>query len=490
MSAASNGGDDPPDAVAPSTTSPQQPPGSCSSASTGAHHNRKIITVHIPTADELLRDRAAPPKLQFTPGGSGATASASASTASDADAAISISSHDDLAAVTTTPSVPSSSGPCSVPSPTSTTCVSSSSSTSHSHSSCSGDKSSHHTAITSPYFSSASGTGASGSGLRSVVVVGQPASCAAANSSRPPPPLGANGAGTLSAAPNSSSGGGSKLPRIAPPGEGARSLQPFAYHAAVAAATVPVLPVSSRPPPQSTSPPLTVLQGNPRPGHPTIIVNRNQESNRMMKLLKNVAWVFGETVADFQISDSTVALFLSLRYHMLHPKYIATRIDLLKGYALRLLLVLVDTEDSTQSIKELTKICFAGSMTMIVSWSKEECARYIETYKLYENKPADIIKERLASSSDDYFQRLTEVLTSCRFINKTDVVTLATHFGSLSSIASASIEELSTCPGFGPRKAERLYSLFHAPLKGGKPNKKKQITLDQLTTSQSQQGSI
>lgn len=62
-----------------------------------------------------------------------------------------------------------------------------------------------------------------------------------------------------------------------------------------------------------------------------------------MKYVLNVPWEFGETLADYELGRTSAALFLSLRYHKLHPNYIYERFQKLgKNYELRILLVLVD----------------------------------------------------------------------------------------------------------------------------------------------------
>lgn len=92
----------------------------------------------------------------------------------------------------------------------------------------------------------------------------------------------------------------------------------------------------------------------------------------------------------------------------------------------------------------------------------EECGRYLETIKVYENKPADLIQGQMDS---DYLSRLNHALTTVRRVNKTDVVTLGSTFGSLSNVMDASMEDLARCPGIGERKVKRLYDTFHEPFK-------------------------
>ena len=85
----------------------------------------------------------------------------------------------------------------------------------------------------------------------------------------------------------------------------------------------------------------------------------------------------------------------------------------------------------------------------------QECARYLETYKVYETKSADSI---LGRTDEDYLSRLNAAFTTVRGVNKTDVLTLATTFKTAKGMMQASIEELSACPGIGPTKVNCLIS--------------------------------
>lgn len=133
-----------------------------------------------------------------------------------------------------------------------------------------------------------------------------------------------------------------------------------------------------------------------------------------------------------------------------------------KNFKLRVILCHVDLEDVVKPLHEITRTALLHDCTLLCGWSLEECGRYLETIKVYENKPADSIREH---TDNDYLSRLTNALTSIRRVNKTDVVTLGSSFGSLSRIMDASMEELARCPGIGERKVKRLYDTFHEPFK-------------------------
>ncbi|XP_057268691.1 DNA excision repair protein ERCC-1-like [Pezoporus wallicus] len=86
----------------------------------------------------------------------------------------------------------------------------------------------------------------------------------------------------------------------------------------------------------------------------------------------------------------------SLRYHHLHPDYIHQRLrELGRGFVLRVLLLQVDVKDPQRALKDLAKICVLSDCTLLLAWSPEEAARYLETYKAFEQKPPDLLRERL-----------------------------------------------------------------------------------------------
>ncbi|XP_076987555.1 DNA excision repair protein ERCC-1 isoform X4 [Tamandua tetradactyla] len=193
----------------------------------------------------------------------------------------------------------------------------------------------------------------------------------------------------------------------------------------------------------------------------SIIVSPRQKGNPVLKFVRNVPWEFGDVLPDYVLGQGTCALFLSLRYHNLHPDYIHERLQSLgKSFTLRVLLVQVDVKDPQQALKELAKMCILADCTLVLAWSPEEAGRYLETYKAYEQKPADLLMEKL---EQDFVSRVTECLTTVKSVNKTDSQTLLATFGSLEQLIAASREDLALCPGLGPQKARRLFDVLHEP---------------------------
>jgi len=190
-------------------------------------------------------------------------------------------------------------------------------------------------------------------------------------------------------------------------------------------------------------------------------VNRCQQGNRVLKYIRNIGWEFGNIVPDFIMASDACSLYLSLRYHLLHPTYIGTRVQQLKNsFRLRVLMCLVDIEDSTKPLQELAVFAIRFDLTLILAWSNEEAGRYLESYKMLEHKGPELLKER---AKDDHQGKLRDVLTAVRSVNKTDAANLLANFGSFHSIMGASMEDLSLCPGIGEMKVQRLYSVFHQP---------------------------
>jgi DNA excision repair protein ERCC-1 len=119
-------------------------------------------------------------------------------------------------------------------------------------------------------------------------------------------------------------------------------------------------------------------------------------------------------------------MFLSCRYHVMNPDYIHQRLRQLgKNFDLRLLLVLVDLRDCQRVLSDLAKIAILSDLSLVLAWSSEEAAHYLEMYKAFEHKPVDVLKEKLDS---DLTSRAVECLSTVRKVNRTDASTLLNNF--------------------------------------------------------------
>jgi DNA excision repair protein ERCC-1 len=190
-----------------------------------------------------------------------------------------------------------------------------------------------------------------------------------------------------------------------------------------------------------------------------ILVNSNQRGNPILKFIKQ--WEHADIGPDYQIGKSAV-LFLSIKYHQVHPEYIYNRLGKLHGDVI--ILCLQDADD-----KSLTELSIMGvdlGFTLLVSWSEEECANYLVLMNTMQSKSPEMIR---GSTELDPFLKLSNSLTEIKTMNKTDVVTLTANFSvfelnkSLYNIIHADPEQINLLPGFGIRKTSRLQSAFETP---------------------------
>lgn len=197
-----------------------------------------------------------------------------------------------------------------------------------------------------------------------------------------------------------------------------------------------------------------------------VYVNRCQTGNPLLKAVKNVSLEFKDGLApDYVMEGSCCVLFLSVRYHLLHGNYLEERIHRIRKedpapYRTKVVLCFVDVDDNEIALREINRVALLSQFTLILAWSWIEAARYLETLKAYENKSATLIKEKIEA---EFLPKANDVLTAIRTVNKTDVVTLLSTFGTVRGLMNASMEELSLCPGVGAKKVRHLLETFNEP---------------------------
>lgn len=195
----------------------------------------------------------------------------------------------------------------------------------------------------------------------------------------------------------------------------------------------------------------------------SILVSTTQKGNALLNHLKSLPWEYSDIPADYVVGNTTCALFLSLKYHRLHPEYIYKRIRGLAGrYLLRIVLVLVDIGNHEESLRELSKTSLINNVTLILCWSAAEGARYLELFKTYENAAPTTIKQH---QSTTYSGRMTDFITTPRSINKTDAVSLVGQFGSIRTAINARHEDVAAVPGWGEKKVERWCRSVREPFR-------------------------
>lgn len=211
---------------------------------------------------------------------------------------------------------------------------------------------------------------------------------------------------------------------------------------------------SSTPQPKVQQPKPQALPN--RPGPSAILVSTRQKGNPILNHIKLLPWEYADIPADYVVGTTTCALFLSLKYHRLHPEYIYSRIRLLAGkYNLRIVLIMVDIPTHEDALKELSKTSIVNNLTLILCWSAPEAAHYLELFKSSEYAQPTAIRTQQAQS---YKDSLVEFATAPRSINKSDVASLISTFGSLQNAVNAQPEQISAVPGWGERKVQQWCS--------------------------------
>lgn len=237
---------------------------------------------------------------------------------------------------------------------------------------------------------------------------------------------------------------------------------------------IPQRITTSAPPQQTSAAAAPVQQPKPqvlasRAAASSILVSPRQKGNPILNNIRSMPWEYSDIPADFVLGATTCALFLSLKYHRLHPEYIYSRIRLLAGkYALRLVMVMVDIENHEDPLKELSKTSLINNVTIILTWSAQEAGRYLELFKSCEHAAPTSIK---AQQSLSYSDKLVEFVTVPRSINKTDAVGLVSNFGSIRTAVNAMPEDISLIAGWGEKKVQTWCRAVREPFRVQKTKK-------------------
>lgn len=193
-----------------------------------------------------------------------------------------------------------------------------------------------------------------------------------------------------------------------------------------------------------------------------LLMNPSQSKNPMLRYIRHVRTEFHSGISvDFVCGPTTGVLYLTLQYHQLHPNYIYSRIRNLQPYRLKVLLVVANTSD-TSATRTLCKLGVIQDLTVIMAGCEREAARYLETFRCYAGKGSEMIQGRAA---DEFGERMEQVISSVRGVNKTDVQTLLLRFGSLKGVSEVDETTLRSCPGMGGIKSRRLFAALHQPFR-------------------------
>ena len=214
-----------------------------------------------------------------------------------------------------------------------------------------------------------------------------------------------------------------------------------------------------------------------------LYVSTKQRGNAILKYIRNVPFAISKMVPDYIMSTTCCALFLSIKYHQLYPEYIHRRLgELKRDFKLRVLLVLVDVDDNKNALLFLNKLAVVNNLTLILAWTEQEAARYLETYKALDGKDASSIQKR---EQTNFVDQVADFFTAAKPVNKTDAANLVSHLSTVKSVLTASKDELALCPGLGNIKVHKLHDALHKPFsKQAAAKRKKQRLEEEQKTEQ------
>lgn len=206
-----------------------------------------------------------------------------------------------------------------------------------------------------------------------------------------------------------------------------------------------------------------------------LYVSPRQKGNPILDHIRNVPWQYQTMAPDYIFNSTSCALFLSIKYHLLHPRYITERMAELH-FKFQVLLVLVDAEDNAKPLLSLNTICVRHSFTLILAFSETEAARYLESFKALDGKdPASMVQRSNHSNTES----AVDALSSIPKVNKQDATQLLSQMDSFRAISQATPDALALVAGLGEVKVQRIYDAFHKPFsKLAAAERKKQRQLE------------
>ena len=200
-----------------------------------------------------------------------------------------------------------------------------------------------------------------------------------------------------------------------------------------------------------------------------ILVNPNQEHNPCLKLIVNQPWEYADQqqsmLVDYRLGRSCGLLFLSVKYHRLHPNYIYERLRAVpkERYRLQIILLVLDDPNNwsraDKTVREITRAGLLLGWTVLVAWCADEAARWIESLHSRQHRTTAVIRERPTGGVEE------TVLVECG-LNKTDVKRVVDYAGgSLSKVCALTKDDLVGLRGFGDKKAASFLDALDAPFK-------------------------
>lgn len=186
-----------------------------------------------------------------------------------------------------------------------------------------------------------------------------------------------------------------------------------------------------------------------------ILVHKRQQGNPVLSHVRSAPWRYEDIGGpDFVLGRGLAAIFVSLQYHLLHPRYATKRMrGVGREYRVKALLVQVDAGDNDVPLQELCRDAMAQGFIALLGWSAAEVGKYVESFKAMEQAPAKVIMPR---QEKGLRRQVMTALTTIRSVNRADADGLAARFKTVAAVARAPLEAVQGVPGLGATKARRV----------------------------------
>jgi DNA excision repair protein ERCC-1 len=191
-----------------------------------------------------------------------------------------------------------------------------------------------------------------------------------------------------------------------------------------------------------------------------LTISKRQEKNPLIPLLSVAEIEWSETtVADYSIGRDVAVLFLTLKYHRLHPEYLTNRIrDFRGGFPVRLLLFLVNDENPDQVISRLTALSIANSMNLILAFDYEEASRWILSLYTTQDAPVEDLKASNETMREMAIDALNALGTS-----KKEAESLLSEIPVLADILCSSKDKLANTCILSEKKVDNIIAVVEEP---------------------------
>ena len=85
-----------------------------------------------------------------------------------------------------------------------------------------------------------------------------------------------------------------------------------------------------------------------------LLVSTRQRGNPLLSSIRQVAWEYADIRPDYIMTPTSAAVFISIRYHLLHPQYVFKRMrELRSEFELRVLLIQVRSRSDRPRISNV-----------------------------------------------------------------------------------------------------------------------------------------